>query len=56
MQLINHYLILRCLILIITECCNDPSGNVINAIQAIAIFNPNRSLEIWHVYFSNDRH
>ena len=19
-------------------------------------FNPNRSLEIWHVYFSNDRH
>ena len=20
------------------------------------LFNPNRSLEIWHVYFSNDRH
>ncbi len=44
MQLINHYLILRCLILIITECCNDPSGNVINAIQAIAIFNVSSSV------------
>ncbi len=22
----------------------------------IESFNPNRSLEIWHVYFSNDRH
>ena len=25
-------------------------------IAAAVVFIPNRSLEIWHVYFSNDRH
>jgi chloramphenicol O-acetyltransferase type A len=32
-----------------------PVGDKLMEFDKIAI-NPNRSLEIWHVYFSNDRH
>jgi len=45
-----------CLTLDGGKCTEDAQCNMEDGCEIITDFNPNRSLEIWHVYFSNDRH